>query len=72
MSDKSTGPVVGHSAGWVMFQPKRVEPDFHPQVAPPAFVLALAERIYAAHEVIARRAERRVWDGTEHDTPMEG
>lgn len=32
---------------------------FSPQVAPPEFVLALANRIYAAHEVLGRRAERR-------------
>lgn len=56
------------SCRWRMtFQPKRVEPEFHPQVAPPAFVLALADRILAAHEVLARRAERRAWDGTEAD-----
>lgn len=27
----------------------------------------LADRIHAAHEVIGKFAERRVWDGTEHD-----
>lgn len=50
------------------FRPKRAEPDFHPQVAPPAFVLALADRILAAHEVIGRQAEKREWAVTEHDS----
>lgn len=31
------------------------------------FQLRLADRILAAHEVLGRRAERRVWDGTERD-----
>lgn len=60
--------------GPTMFIAKRVEPDFHPKVAPPSFVLALAERIFAAHEVLANRAERPVakpWTVTEVDYPTE-
>lgn len=34
-------------------------PDFQPTVAPPAFVLALADRILRAHDVLAHLAERR-------------
>jgi hypothetical protein len=50
---------VGRPAFVRTFQPKRVEPDFQPTVASPKFVLALADRIFAAHEVLANRAERR-------------
>lgn len=53
------------------FQSKRVEPDFHPKVAPPEFILALAERIFAAHEIIGRRAERRIVTITETDYALE-
>lgn len=34
-------------------------------------VLRLAERIFAAHEVIGRKAERREWVLTERDYPLE-
>lgn len=50
-----------------VFVPNRVEADFQPQVASPRFVLALADRILAAHEVLAHRAERRQWVLTETD-----
>jgi hypothetical protein len=63
---------MGEDATWLqVFLPHTDEPEFHPQVAPPEFVLALAERIYAAHEVLGKRAEKREWTLTECDYPLE-
>lgn len=51
------------------FQPHRVEPEFQPKVAPPEFVLALANRVADQSELLSRRAERPVV--TEIDYPLE-
>ena len=66
-SNSSHGPVGLRP----FFVPKRTEPAFQPTVAPPAFVLALAERVFAAHEVLARRAERREVIVSETYYPLE-
>jgi hypothetical protein len=55
------------------FGAKAPAPEFAREPADPAFVLALADRILAAHDVLARLAEKRAEKVviTEVDYPLE-